>query len=154
MTSGDSETDKGVSRYRATVFRLALAITGDSDSAEDVTQEALIRIHRSERKLTSVDDPLAWVRRVTINCAKTHITRRKWVDELEDVPATGEDTDSRLAVQETLARLPSRHRLILALSFSEGLSYSEISTIFGVPEGTVASRLNAAKAAFQREWTR
>ena len=54
---------------RPWLYRLALAITGDAESAEDAAQEALIRAHRHKNKLNEVDEPKAWLRTIVVRCA-------------------------------------------------------------------------------------
>ena len=58
----------------------------------------------------------------------------------------------RLAVFETLRKLDPEQRALLGMALNQGLSYREIGEALDIPEGTVASRLNAAKKAFQRKW--
>jgi len=69
-----------------------------------------------------------------------------------DEPSENPDYALHLAVRQALARLEPEQRALLALATGEGLSYREISETLGVPEGTVGSRLHAAKAAFKRVW--
>jgi RNA polymerase sigma-70 factor (ECF subfamily) len=73
----------------------------------------------------------------------------------DPVPENFRDTDSpveMLAVFEVLKRLTPEHRALLGMAINQGLSYREISEALDIPEGTVASRLSAAKKAFQRKW--
>ena len=144
--------DADPANYREFVFRCALAICGEPDGAEDVAQEVLLTLFRTRRRLAQVDNPAAWVRRITVRCATKHLQRRKASDPLpESLTAAGCSSDS-IAVYEILKSLPPDQRALLGMALNQGLSYQEIAEALGIPEGTVASRLNAAKKAFQRKW--
>ncbi|MDR3691287.1 MAG: sigma-70 family RNA polymerase sigma factor [Fimbriimonas sp.] len=138
--------------YREFVFRTALAICCEPDGAEDVTQEVLLILFRSRAKLAKVEHRAAWVRRVTVRSALKYLSRNRQHALLtEDVRAGSENADS-IAVFLTLARLTPEQRVLLGMAIKQGLSYREIGEALGIPEGTVASRLSAAKKAFQRMW--
>ena len=142
--------DGFLAECRPWVFRLALKITGNLEAAEDATQEALLRASKSRAKLAGASNPEAWLRKVAVRCAIDRIEEE--LPQLQEAPANIEDPAEFLAVQQVLARLSLDHRTVLALSLGEGLSYRELAETLGIPEGTVASRLNAAKTAFQKEW--
>ena len=138
--------------YREFVFRCALAICGEREGAEDVAQEVLLTLFRVREKLANVDNPTAWVRKVTVRCATRHLKRNKPSGRLPDSFQSAETSADKIAVYEILCRLSPEQRAILGMSLSQGLSYREIGEALDIPEGTVASRLNAAKKEFQRRW--
>ena len=76
-------------------------------------------------------------------------TLRRKIDELAGGAATTYDATEavtgRLDVEDALARLPPDDRAIVLLRYQEGLDYRTITEVTGVPEGTVASRLNRAR---------
>lgn len=138
--------------YREFVFRLALAICGERDTAEDVAQDVLLTLYRSKAKLGVADNPTAWVRKVTVRCATRHLRRLRRSDHLSDTVQAPDGSSDRIAVYEILRQLTPEHRAILGMAFNQGLSYREIGEALDIPEGTVGSRLNAAKKAFQGRW--
>lgn len=134
---------------RPWAFRLALAILGRSELAEDASQEALIRAYSAKDTLRSVDSPKAWLRRVVVHESSRLLRSRR------DLPKTAEDHpghEESVLVRQVLDGLPAEHRLVLALAYFEELSYSEMAAALDIPEGTVASRLHHAKAGFRRAW--
>lgn len=139
-----------LSHERPWLFRLALAITGRRDMAEDVAQETLLRAMRSLPALQSADEPKAWLRVTLVRCAMTALAAKKPSSEAES--AVAPDPTESIAVRQTLDRLDPVDRAVLALSHFEGLSYAEISQALDIPIGTVGSRLHAAREAFRKEW--
>jgi RNA polymerase sigma-70 factor (ECF subfamily) len=124
----------------------------DRELAEDVAQEALIRAVRKFRSLPNREEETPWLRQIIVRRARTALSRRRPgqapMVEASECP----DLENDLAVRAVLARLPDAQRLLLALAIGEQLSYAEISQALEIPVGTVASRLNAAKAAFRKLW--
>ncbi|MDR3690082.1 MAG: RNA polymerase sigma factor [Fimbriimonas sp.] len=146
------EVDLLLRDLRPWLFRLALAITTRPDSAEDAAQEALIRAAKSRHKLTSVQEPRAWLRTVVVRCALTSISKIT-PERLIDQEIHRDPTET-LAVRQILDRMDPTDRVVLALSHFEELSYAEIADTLGIPVGTVGSRLHSARESFKREWTR
>ncbi len=140
-------SDDFVREYRELVFRVALAVTGRRDLAEDVTQETLLRGLKHQRKL---EDPARWLKVVAAKRALTLLKQKPHAEIAERDPATR--PEESIAVAQTLAKLSPEHQTILALSISGGWSYEEIAEALGIPAGTVASRLHAAKEAFRKHW--
>ncbi|HEY3779684.1 MAG TPA: sigma-70 family RNA polymerase sigma factor [Fimbriimonadaceae bacterium] len=136
--------------YRELVFRLALAITGERESAEDITQEVLIKLHNS--KVGKIENPIAWARRVTVRHALHHLKRKRPISEIPETLPVQENTQEAVLVQSVLRSLDPEQRAILGMAIGQGLSYSEIAEALSIPEGTVGSRLNAAKKEFQKRW--
>ena len=85
----------------------------------------------------------AWVRR---------IFKRDGSEAQPAFEASGADTEQELAVRRCFAKLSPMHREVLLLAGVEGYTTPEAAKMLDVPEGTVASRLRLARAAFAREW--
>jgi RNA polymerase sigma-70 factor (ECF subfamily) len=145
-------------RYREVVFRLAYHIVLDAESAHDVAQDVMLRAVRSFDKLSAHPDPDHWIRCVTVRAARSFLRKarrvRRWSADANPETLTPQLSDpvTDMALREVLGGLPVDLRTVLALAVGEQLSYVEIASITGTPVGTVASRLNAAKAAFRERW--
>ena len=149
-----SSVDFDIEGYREFVFRCALSVCGEPEGAEDVAQEVLMILLKSRRQIEATDQPLAWIRKVTVRSATHYLKRQKRTVSLQDSQVANSSSVEGLAVLQTLQRLSPEHRVLLGMAMGQGLSYREIADALGIPEGTVASRLNAAKKAFQQEWER
>ena len=144
--------DADPATYREFVFRCALAVCGEPDGAEDVSQEVLLILHRSRSQVSQLENPTAWIRKVTVRVATRFLKRQRRPDPLPETFGTSAPTADALTVYQVLKRLSPEQRALLGMAMSQGLSYREIGETLDIPEGTVASRLYAAKKAFQKEW--
>jgi RNA polymerase sigma factor (sigma-70 family) len=141
-----------LNRYRDSSFRIAIRIVADSDLAEDVVQEALIRAFKSWDQLASAERQSAWVRRIVVRCALTALHRKHETCPLSDTIHVHEDLVGDIHFRNVLSRLGPEQQALLGLAIGEGLSYSEIAEALDISPGTVASRLHHAKAAFRKAW--
>jgi RNA polymerase sigma-70 factor (ECF subfamily) len=126
------------------------AYTGDLADAQDVVQEAFLRALSRWNRLSTLDDPLAWVRRVAWNLATSQWRRARTAalflrkHRMENTPAPGPD---RVALAEALATLPSQHRRVVILHYLADLPVRDIAEQIGAPEGTVKAWLSRGRTA-------
>jgi RNA polymerase sigma factor (sigma-70 family) len=130
-------------------LRLALAETGDLDSAHDALQEGFARAVRSRASYRGTGPIEAWIARCVLNAARDSRRRvRESVnaDGTDPASAIGADVDS-LVVREAVGQLPRRQREALFLRHYLEFDYAAIATALGVEVGTVSATLHAARAA-------
>jgi RNA polymerase sigma-70 factor (ECF subfamily) len=133
-------------------FRVAYSVLRQREDAEDVAQEAFIRIHRGFTQLRNRDRFRAWLVKTTWRLAldrqrsKRRQVRRESV-WARDVASNGPDN---FAVAEDVWRaieqLPVKLRLTIVLSGILGHDVREVARLLKLPEGTVKSRLFLARA--------
>jgi len=133
---------------RPWVYRLALAIVGRPDVAEDVAQESLVRCWSACDSLRAANDMRAWTRKVVVRQAINRLKTVRESSSTEDVT----NPEDQILVRMVLETMPPADRALLALTYFEQLSYAEMAESLGIPEGTVASRLSKAKQAFRERW--
>lgn len=141
-----------VELFRDRVFRLAYAVVLDHDMAQDVTQDVLLKIVRDFDLVTGLSNPDAWIRAVTVHAALNAKCRTRRHQVLDEAFVSVPDESDRVAVRRVMEGLSKDLRAVIALCDLEGLTYAEAAAILGVPEGTVASRLSAARAEFRDRW--
>lgn len=150
-------------RHRQMVYRTALAITGDSESAADLLQDVFLRLYRF---IQNVDPQLPlepWLYRMTANLAYTWVKRQKrWLRPFEDFAEwlvgnrknnphqVIEALDTNSELQRALLKLPLSQRVVVVLYYVNELSVQEISEIVDVPVGTVKSRLHYGRQALKK----
>ena len=137
-------------RSRFEVFaRVAGSVTGDSDRARDVVQEAFATAVRKRGSFRGEGPLEAWVWRIVLNAARSDVRRGiPAVESWEPAAANGHperDVELRVA----LARLPERQRTAVFLRYYADLDYAAIGEALGIRTGTVAATLSAARAALR-----
>ena len=142
-------------RHHAALLRLAVVLTGDRGLADDLVQEAFLRLHRT-RSWPRPEAELAYLRRTVVNLSHGHhrrlaVARRHAPKEVE-VEAPGADVsaaarEQRRLVADAVRRLPTRQRDCVVLHYFTGLSDAEIATDLGIGVGSVKTHLHRARAA-------
>lgn len=134
-----------VEHHRSVVALCRQLLRSDAD-AQDAAQDTFLAVARGLHAFRGEASLKTWVHRIAIRAAmRTRARRRDHVELDEREPGGQEVRTRRLDVARALARLSTEHRLVLAMFSVEGLTHPEIAETLGVPEGTVWSRLHAAK---------
>ena len=140
--------------YSAAYPRLVQAVTlvcGSRADAEEVVQEAFIRLLVRWSTISGYDDPEGWVRLVAFRLAisrrqraryRLRFTRRVDADAQMD-PPTADGVD----VLRALRAIPLKQREVVVLHHLMDMSIEQIAAELGVPTGTVKSRLARARSA-------
>lgn len=138
-------------------FTLAYRLVGDRQEAQDVTQEAYLRVFRSLRGFREEARFETWLYRIVTNTAMTHLSKRgrfgDLVAEPEDefqAPDEGRERDPEQIVERdelkrALATLSPALRTVMVLKDMYGLSCQEIGDELGITEGAVKVRLHRAR---------
>jgi RNA polymerase sigma-70 factor (sigma-E family) len=138
------------------LVRTAYAVTRDRGLAEDAVQTAFAKAYRSWRRISRLDAPEAYLRRMVINEVlndRRLARRRHEVSRAEPPERTGpEGSDVALAhgeMWDALATLPPRQRAVLVLRYYEDLSEQQIADAMGCRPGTVKSQASAALSSLR-----
>jgi RNA polymerase sigma-70 factor (sigma-E family) len=133
------------------LLRLAYAVVGDHQLAQDLLQEALVKVYVAWPRLRDVSGAEAYARRTIVTTAISWRRRRSFHEApVEVVPDAEGDADQgdRLATHDVLWQqvrgLPPRQRTALVLRYYEDLSEAETAELMGCSTGTVKSQLSAA----------
>ena len=139
-------------------YRLARAILGSSQDAEEAVQEAFVHAWRELPRLRDAALWPAWFRRITVRAAIDRGRRRTRVREIDlgaHEPAPEADASAVVAdrddVDRVLKGLPPDDRALLALRFLLDLEVDDVAAVLGIPSGTVKSRLSRLLARLQSD---
>ncbi len=137
--------EKYIALYHGAVFRLAYSYLKNRADAEDICEEAFIRLYGYNGSFETDENCKAWLMKVTVNLSKNMLkscwfSRRTELDE--SIPAKAHE-DYELT--EQLKRLPPKYRLVIHLYYYEGYSARDISEITGTPVSTVTTQLSRAR---------
>lgn len=141
--------------YRAeypALVAVATALLGSLESAEDLTQDTMVKSFVRWKRVQRLDRPGGWAHRVLLNaCTSWWRRRRTEANHLarlrrEESSVAGPSPDT-IAFWAAVRRLPERHRQVMVLHYAGDRSVAEVASILAVPEGTVRSDLTRARAA-------
>jgi RNA polymerase sigma-70 factor (ECF subfamily) len=138
------------------LFRFCYYLCGNRALAEDITQDALVRVLEELHSLKDAGAFQSWLFRVAKNLYLDFVKSAKNKNHipLDDLslpePSSNPDSIQILKIREALGRLDSEDRPLLLLADLEGHSYAEIAKIMGISEAAVRSRLHRARQIFLR----
>jgi RNA polymerase sigma-70 factor (ECF subfamily) len=145
-------------------YNLARWLLRDPHDAEDAVQEACLRAHRAMDRFRG-GDGRAWMLTIVRNVCYSQLRKGRSEPQGEPYDEDSHGTSSVSAdanaaawretkgeqLQQALGRLTDEYREVIVLHEIEGLSYREISSVAGIPIGTVMSRLARARRRLQAE---
>lgn len=135
---------RALERYGDMVYRVAFSALGRREDAEDVSQEAFLKLWRADKAFESPEHMRFWLIRVTVNeCRRAMRWYRRHLT-VEEVPEPG-PAEPEGELLETVMELPEKLRTAAYLFYYEGYSTREIARLTSCPEATVRSRLARAR---------
>ncbi|MDZ4773241.1 MAG: sigma-70 family RNA polymerase sigma factor [Planctomycetota bacterium] len=160
-----------VTRHQQRAWRVARNLVPTDEDAQDLAQEAFVRVFKSIASFDFDHAFTTWLYRIVTNLAIDHLRRRRPVTSTtagEDDEAGFDIVDTRIAgpsqaletselageVHATLAGLAPHFQSVLILREMEGLPCNEIAKIVGATHVTVRWRLHRGRKLFQEEWER
>jgi RNA polymerase sigma-70 factor (ECF subfamily) len=168
MAMDAAEFRRLVETHQRMVFSLALRVTGEYGTAEEVAQDAFLELYRAGDGLESEDHVRFWLRRVTVHRATDALRRRavrpeaaaeEWVEEThagggaEDGAGIGNGLNAAVVarLEELLQALPEAMRVAVVLRYQEEMSPEEIAKLLGQPVATVKSHLQRGLQLLRRK---
>ncbi len=160
-----------VAGHSARLLALAWRLTGNRTDAEDITQEAFLRLHRHLGDFRGDSKLSTWLHRTISRLAIDHLRRRKLKERIFFFRRSDEEADPmelvadpgpspgqnylagevRQRVERAMQRLSARQRVVFTLRHHEELSLREIAALLELEEGTVKSHLHRAVHLLREE---
>ncbi len=119
----------------------------DRDAVRDIIQDIFIYYHKISNKGNTIHKPKSWLMRATINkCIDYSKEQKKYlkIDSVAPIPIIEDSTEKKQEkeiIKQALARLKPKER-VLAILYSEGMSYKEISEASGIKFSSVGKMLS------------
>ena len=154
-------------RYQRQLYQLALGVTRDPQTAEEVLQDTFYRLHQHAARLDGSSPLLPWLYRVAANLSYNQARRRHiWAEPFHALADRlfapswrspehiAEEHEVQSIVRATLDAISPKHRAVLVLHYIHEYSVQEIAVILDCPEGTVKSRLHHARKLLKEQLER
>ncbi len=156
MSDRDESYVEFVASRQAILRRIAYAVCRDDARAEDVLQEAFVKLYLSWSRVEGTGREEAYVRRIIVN-ADLDQRRRPWhrrrssvpVELLDQPDRPGPAVEERLELVAELRRLPAMQRRTVVLRYWLGFSVAATAEELGISEGTVKSHTSRGLAALR-----
>jgi RNA polymerase sigma-70 factor, ECF subfamily len=161
MADGSDERERGSSIWIDPALQFELLYEQENDyvartirgivrtdaDVEDLVQECFARAYRARHRYRPDAPPGAWLHRIAVNTAISHLRRRRLDQALSldaEVPVADRDlrqAEARATLEEAMAGLSPKVRTAVVMKHFEDRSREEIAATLGIPSGTVASRV-------------
>ncbi len=147
-------------RFAGKLFVVCKRYTKDADDAEDVLQDAFVKIFRHIDSFRFESPLEVWLKRIVINTALKHIRKQKpWehTTDVEEVASTLSQADESLPslnyqyLLQLVQELPPGCRTVFNLYAIEGYSHPEIAEMLDISEGTSKSQFSRARFLLQQK---
>jgi RNA polymerase sigma-70 factor (ECF subfamily) len=146
-------------RHAGSIVKLAAHILGNRAEADDVAQDAMLRVWTHAPRWTPVARFRTWLTRIVVNLCLDRKRRAFWLpletagdvaDPKPDAAAQYEADDMDRRIASAIAKLPVRQRAAIALTYNEGLSNAEAADILDTSVSAVETLLSRAKASLRK----
>ena len=148
-----------VTRHQSAAWSAAYGFTGDANEAEDISQEAFLRVLRAAPLYEATASFRTYLYRVVTRLCLDHAKKKRpiYTDAIPEPRGVGQSPhdvltalECRRQVQDSLERLPSNQRLAVVLRYYEGLSYVEIAEALETTVKAVERLLARAREKLER----
>ena len=158
-----------VNRYKDKLINFIYHYLKDSESAEDVVQETMIKLYQKKHYYKEIAKFSTWLYTIAKNLANTELRKRKNRkitflshfsndDKTYEIPSDdleiGQQVQTDVVneiIKNAVNQLSEKFKTVIILRDIQEIPYEEISEIIGIPIGTVKSRINRARLQLQVE---
>ena len=142
---GERELERYIELFRGTVYRLAFSWLRNREDAEDISQEAFLKLYISKEIFASDENVKAWLIRVTANLCK-NLLKTSWrKNRSESFTEEASPPPDKARIDEYIARLKPEYSSVLYLFYYEGYSVKEIAEICRLTSVAVRTRLSRGR---------
>ena len=152
ITGRDDSFEELVRRYQRPLVSYVYRMTGNYESALDLTQEVFIKVYGSLARYRPEYKFSTWIYRIAHNTAIDHLRRHSTREQELEVATPEEESvraERRAEIEDVIQSLPASYRELIVLRHAHDLSYDEIAEVTGLPLGTVKNRIFRAREAMR-----
>lgn len=163
------ELERLIALYGKDIFSFCVHLTGSRQEAEELYQDTFLKAVERIGSIREDGNQKSYILSVALNLWKNRRRKFAWRQRIaprqeppcgQEYPEEGTAEDAlsgllkeerRFTVREAVRGLPDRYRIPVLLYYMEELPVAEIARAMGIPEGTVKSRLSAARKLLKKE---
>ena len=147
-------------QYKGRFFGICRRYAQSREDAEDLLQDAFVKIFLNLNELRSADQLSAWIRRIVVNVCIDYYHKKVSLTNIEAIPDQptqdweSENVIAQMSTQELLSainELPDGARMVFNLFVIDGFSHQEIAKMLNITEGTSKSQLFFAKKLLRKK---
>ena len=147
-------------QYKGRFFGICRRYAQSKEDAEDIFQDAFVKIFLNLNELRNAEQLSAWIRRVVVNVCVDYYHKRVNFVDFNEVPEVathdwqGDSVISQMSNQELLSavnELPDGARMVFNLYVIDGYTHQEIADMLHISEGTSKSQLFFAKKILKKK---
>jgi RNA polymerase sigma-70 factor (sigma-E family) len=135
------------------LLRAMYLSTGDRHEAEDLAQEAFVRVYERWERVRALEDPVGYLFRTALNLRRSRLRRMALAARNavrpDPHPDEQEAAEDRSSVHHALAALPNGQREAVVLVEWLGMTNERAGAVLGVSAGAVRTRLHRARASLR-----
>jgi len=163
MAIENEEFRRLIEAHQRMVFSLALRITTDYATAEEVAQDVFLALHRTSERLAGEDHIRFWLRRVAVHRAIDALRRcalrpesaahsEEWMEDQHfDAKAATSSVALQARLEDLLRAMPESLRVAVVLRYQEEMLPDEIAQLLNQPVATVKSHLQRGLKLLRRK---
>lgn len=145
--------------FAPAMYKICLRYATDTSSAQDIFQDAFVKVYQNLHKIKQASHLPGWVKRIFVYTAIDNLrVQSKYrqhieIDSAVQLASNAHGIEAQLAAEDIMTlvqKLPQRSRLVFNLFVMEGFSHKEIAEMLSISEGTSKSQLFEAKKALQK----
>ena len=158
-----------VNRYRDKILNFIFNYIGDFEISEDIVQDTMVKLYQKKHYYKEIAKFSTWLYTIAKNLANTELRKKKQrkttilshiskddkpYDIPSDQPGINQEIESEVTIKiirSAIDQLTDKFKTVILLRDVQELSYEDISSIVGVPIGTIKSRINRARLQLQIE---
>lgn len=149
-----------IDKYKNPLYGTILRMTRNPHDAQDLVQEAFIKVYEQLEKYEGTGSFSAWLYRVAINHCMDAFRKKSYPQsEIEEEKVIHHNhpeviflkKEANRQLEKLIGRLSADERMIILLRYRSELSYGEISEVLGLPLATIRNKLHRAKKKMRKE---
>jgi len=144
--------------HKGLIFTIVLRMTNDYDACQDLTQETFIKVFMNMRKVKSAEHFRPWICTIARNVVRDYLrkTKRNNTISFESIKdfhgqSNIELTRKRIIIQNALAKLSEKDRMLLTLAYYQGMNFDEVAEVMKMTASNVKISIHRARKRLRKE---